>query len=156
MAATPTAAQAIALPDKQTNYPPAFAALVAGRLKRKLGDHFGLTQFGINLTELAPGAISALLHHHSQQDEFIYVLEGNPTLILADQEYLLKPGDCMGFKAATGYGHQLINRSKQPALYLEVGDRAKADVVDYPNDDLKAQQLDNGQWGFSHKNGQPY
>lgn len=78
----PIQAVSVPLPDKKTVYPQPFASQVDGRTKKKLGDHFGLTHFGVNLTELAPGAISALLHHHSKQDEFIYILEGTPTLLL--------------------------------------------------------------------------
>lgn len=140
----------------KTSYPAPFAALVEGRIKRKLGDYFGLKNFGVNLTELRPGAISALVHHHSKQDEFIYVLEGHPTLVLGDEENLLRPGDCYGFKAGSGIGSQLINRSSESVLYLEIGDRSVGDEVIYPKDDLKAVQLADGCWLFSHKDGRPY
>lgn len=153
---TPVAAVAIAPPAVASIYPPPFAARVAGREKRKLGDFFGLTQFGANLTRLAPGAVSALLHAHARQDEFIYILEGRPTLVLGDREYPLKPGDCMGFKAGTGIAHQLANRSEADVLYLEVGDRTEGDEVTYPQDDLKASQLAGGVWRLTHKDGTPY
>jgi uncharacterized cupin superfamily protein len=153
---TPIPALSIPLPAQKTIYPQPFAALVEGRAKRKLGEHFGLSNFGVNLTQLAPGAISALLHHHSKQDEFIYILEGSPILILGDDEYVLKPGDCMGFKAGSGVAHQLINRSNELVTYLEAGDRTVGDVVDYPQDDLKATQLPNGAWSLTHKDGSPY
>jgi uncharacterized cupin superfamily protein len=156
MQQTPVSAIAIPLPETKTIYPPPFADLVAGRSKRKLGDFFGLTRFGVNLTQLAPGAVSALYHHHAKQDEFIFILEGTPTLILDGQEFVLNPGDCMGFKAGTGLAHQLINRSECPATYLEAGDRALDDEVEYPNDDLKATMMANGQWQLTHKDGQPY
>jgi len=152
----PVPAKSIPSPQKKTIYPKPFAALVEGRVKRKLGDHFGLTNFGVNLTELAPGAISALLHHHSKQDEFIYVLQGTPTLLLDEKEYPLNPGDCMGLKAGTGVGHQLVNRSSEPVIYIEIGDRTEGDEVDYPNDDLKAIQLANGVWSLTHKDGRSY
>jgi uncharacterized cupin superfamily protein len=129
---------------------------VQGRLKRKLGEPFGLTRFGVNLTHLAPGAVSALAHSHSLQDEFIFVLEGTPTLMLGDQEIRLNPGDCYGFKARTGIAHQLVNRSEQAVTYLEMGDRTPGDQVDYPNDDLKATQLTNGTWALTHKDGSLY
>ena len=87
MKQTPVPAESIPLPNKKTIYPPPFASLVEGRLKRKLGDHFGLNNFGINLTQLAQGAISALFHHHSKQDEFIYILQGTPTLVLGHRRY---------------------------------------------------------------------
>jgi uncharacterized cupin superfamily protein len=89
----------------KTIYPQPYAALVEGRLKRKLGEYFGLTNFGVNLTHLAPGAISALAHHHSKQDEFIFILEGTLTLVLGKEEFVLNPGDCYGFKAGTGIAH---------------------------------------------------
>lgn len=156
MQQTPISAEAIPLPEIKTIYPPPFAALVQGRDKRKLGDHFGLTNFGINLTKLAPGACSALLHHHSKQDEFIYILEGTPTLVLDDQEFLLSPGDCMGVKAGIGLASQLVNRSSSLVSYIEVGDRSAGDEVTYPNDDLKLKQLAEGSWSVMHKDGRPY
>jgi uncharacterized cupin superfamily protein len=140
----------------QTIYPEPYAALVKGRLKRKLGDVFGLTNFGVNLTHLAPGSLSALLHSHSRQDEFIFILEGSPTLILGTEEFTLTPGDCYGFKAGTDIAHHLVNRSEQLVTYLEIGDRSVGDEVTYPQDDLKATQLAHGAWAITHKDGQPY
>ena len=140
---------------KASNYPEPFATQVAGRTKRQLGEVFGLTNFGVNLTQMAPGAISALRHWHSQQDEFIYVLEGCVTLITDGGETLLSAGMCAGFKAGEGDGHQLVNRSELPALYLEVGDRTQGDQVFYPDDDLEA-YTENSQWRFRHKNGEAY
>jgi len=156
MKSIPVTAETIPPPDKKTIYPAPFASLVEGRTKRKLGDYFGLTNFGVNLTHLAPGAVSALFHHHSKQDEFVYILQGTPTLMLGKQEYLLKPGDCMGFKAGEGVEHQLVNHSAEPAVYLEIGDRKEGDEVEYPHDDLKAIQLANGVWVLTHKDGHPY
>ncbi len=152
----PTTAKSIPLPDTKTVYPEPLASSVEGREKRKLGDHFGLSNFGINQTQLAPGAISALLHHHSKQDEFIYVLEGTVTLLHGDNEYPMQPGDCMGFKASSGIASQLVNRSSGPVVFLEVGDRTVGDEVEYPNDDLAAQQRADGTWWFTHKDGHPY
>jgi uncharacterized cupin superfamily protein len=140
----------------QTIYPAPFAERVEGRLKRKLGEIFGLTNFGVNLTNLSPGAVSALAHSHSKQDEFIFVLEGTVSLVLGTQEFTLHGGDCYGFKAGTSIAHQLINRSQETATYLEIGDRTPGDEVKYPNDDLKATQLTNGQWVIAHKDGRPY
>ncbi|WP_225902720.1 cupin domain-containing protein [Pseudanabaena sp. PCC 6802] len=140
----------------KTIYPEPYASSVKGRLKRKLGDVFGLTNFGVNLTHLSPGAMSALAHSHSKQDEFIFVLEGTPTLILGEEEFVLNPGDCYGFKAGTGVAHHLVNRSNEEVTYLEIGDRAEGDEVEYPNDDLKATQLTNGVWKMTHKDGRPY
>jgi uncharacterized cupin superfamily protein len=152
----PISAQAIPAPMGKTNYPEPYASQVKGRTKRKLGQVFGLTQFGVNLTHLLPGAVSALAHSHSRQDEFIFVLEGTPTLILGTEEFTLKPGDCCGFKAGTGIAHQLVNRSEETVSYLEMGDRTIGDAVEYPNDDLKAILSATGAWTFTHKNGHPF
>ena len=137
----------------RTIYPPPFAARVAGRSKRRLGDQFGLGNFGVNLTELAPGAVSALLHHHTKQDEFIYIISGTPTLMLDDREYPMQPGDCCGFKAGNGVGHQLVNRSSQVVQYLEIGDRSAGDYAEYPADDLKFTQEQGDAWILTRKDG---
>ena len=152
----PTFAKSIPLPETNSFYPEPFAALMAGRDKRKLGDHFALTNFGINQTTLAAGAISALSHHHSKQDEFIYILEGTATLLHGESEHPMSPGDCMGFKAGAGVASQIVNRSSAPVVYLEVGDRTVGDEVDYPSDDLKAAQQTDGAWLFTHKDGRSY
>lgn len=126
-----------------------------GREKRALGDLFGLTGFGVNLTRLAPGSMSALRHWHSKQEEFLYVLEGTPVLITGAGETQLSPGMCAGFPAGTGDGHHVVNRSQADAVYLEVGDRTAGDAGEYPDDDLKAVKVEGG-WRFSHKDGTPY
>ena len=156
MTTQPIDALSIAASQGSTAYPDVFQAPVAGRLKRKLGDHFGLRNFGVNLTTLAPGSASALIHHHTLQDELVYILEGHATLILGDKTYEMAPGDCCGFPAGSGEGHQLSNQSEEPVLYIEIGDRAEGDSAAYPNDDLKAEQLADGQWKFTHKNGTDY
>lgn len=156
MKRSPISAKSVPAPSGKTIYPEPYAALVAGRLKRKLGEFFGLTNFGVNLTHLAPGAMSALAHTHSKQDEFIFVLAGIPTLILGEEEFVLNPGECYGFKAGTAIAHQLVNRSQIEVTYLEIGDRTAGDEVEYPNDDLKATQLTDGVWMLTHKDGRPY
>ena len=140
---------------KPSNYPEPFASRMAGREKRPLGDLFGLTNFGVNLTRLAPGAASALRHAHTKQDEFVYILQGNPTLHTDKGRTKLVPGMCAGFKAGTGNGHCLINETQEDVLYLEVGDRTPGDEGSYPDDDLKAVMVD-GKWKFTHKDGSPY
>jgi len=140
---------------KPSNYPEPFAARLVGREKRPLGDLFGLTNFGVNLTRLAPNAISALRHAHSKQDEFVYILQGRPTLYTDEGPTQLISGMCAGFKAGTGNGHHLVNETTEDVVYLEVGDRTTGDEGSYPDDDLKA-QLQNGIWMFTHKNGLPY
>jgi uncharacterized cupin superfamily protein len=136
-------------------YPEPFASRMAGREKRQLGDFFSLTNFGVNLTRLAPDSVSALRHAHTKQDEFIYILEGRPTLHTDEGRTRLSPGMCAGFKAGTGNGHRLINDTTEEVVYLEVGDRTPGDEGSYPDDDLKA-LLVEGKWKFVHKNGEPY
>jgi len=153
---SPISAESIPAAMGKTIYPEPYASLVKGRLKRKLGEFFGLTNFGVNLTHLLPGAISALAHQHSKQDEFILILEGTVILVLGQEEFVLNPGDCYGFKAGTGIAHQLINRTQESVTYLEIGDRTQGDEVEYPNDDLKATQLPNGLWKLTHKDGSAY
>lgn len=116
-------ASEIAAPVRRTNYPEPFASRMLGRMKRRLGEVFGLRNFGVNLTHLTPGGISALRHSHSKQDEFIYVLEGTPTLVTDDGETQLAPGWCAGFRAG-GAAHQLVNRTAREVVFLEVGDRS--------------------------------
>jgi uncharacterized cupin superfamily protein len=141
---------------KSSNYPEPFASRMARREKRRLGDLFGLTNFGVNITRLAPGGSSALRHAHSKQDEFVYILTGCAVLITDDGETELSPGMCAGFKAGTGNAHHLVNRTDEAVLYLEVGDRSADDAVIYPDDDLQAQLDTDGKWRFLHKNGAAY
>jgi uncharacterized cupin superfamily protein len=143
------------LRNKPSNYPEPFASRMAGRQKRPLGELFGLTNFGVNLTHLAPGAVSALRHAHSRQDEFVYILQGHPTLHTDEGRTPLAPGDCAGFAAGSGNGHRLVNETAQEVVYLEVGDRTPGDEALYPDDDLQAVQV-AGQWRFAHKDGTPY
>jgi uncharacterized cupin superfamily protein len=140
---------------KRSNYPEPFASRIVGREKRNLGDLFGLANFGVNLTSLLPGAMSALRHAHSQQDEFIYILQGFPVLITDRGETQLSHGMCAGFKAGTGDGHHLLNRTSEEVIYLEVGDRSVGDSVVYPDDDLQAIFV-AGKWQFNHKDSSPY
>ncbi|WP_026987685.1 cupin domain-containing protein [Fodinicurvata fenggangensis] len=141
--------------SKPSNYPEPFFSRMAKREKRPLGTLFGLANFGVNLTRLAPGGESALLHRHSRQDEFVYILEGAPTLITEEGEVTLSPGMCAGFPAG-GQAHHLVNRTDQDAVFLEVGDRSSGDAVYYPQDDLQAVLGSDGTWQFTHKDGQPF
>lgn len=141
---------------RNSNYPEPFAARMVGREKRPLGDVFGLKNFGVNLTRLAPGAVSALRHAHSRQDEFVYVLEGRPTMVTDAGETLLEPGMCAGFRAGSGDAHHLANRSGQDVVYLEVGDRTAGDAASYPDDDLVAVLGSDGRWRFTRKDGSAY
>jgi uncharacterized cupin superfamily protein len=141
---------------KSSNYPEPFFSRMARREKRPLGDLFGLTNFGVNLTRLAPGGESALRHAHSRQDEFIYVLEGKPTLITDAGETPLEPGMCAGFKAGTGDAHHLVNRTRTDVVYIEVGDRTTGDEGTYPDDDIQAVLGADGKWRFTRKDRTPY
>ena len=155
---SPKAVKALEAParTKASNYPEPFASRMSGREKRPLGDLFGLQNFGVNLTRLAPGAVSALRHAHTKQDEFVYILEGNPILATDAGETPLGPGMCAGFKAGSGDGHHLANRTDSDVLYLEVGDRSPGDAGFYPDDDLKAVVGPDGKWGFARKDGTAY
>jgi len=139
---------------RPSGYPPDLLARVANREKRPLGDLFGLSVFGVNLTRLAPGAWSALHHQHGQQDEFVYVVEGTPTLVTDAGETTLAPGMCAGFPAG-GSPHHLENRSAADVLILEVGDRGPGDTVFYPDDDLAAVMGPDGKWRYTRKDGTP-
>lgn len=140
-----------------TSYPEPFRAAVAGRHARRLADEFGLTQFGVNLVRLTPGAASALRHAHSAEDEFVLVLEGTPTLITNAGEQTLAPGLCVGFPCGTGDAHHLVNRTEADAIFLVVGTRAPdRDAVDYPDVDLKIEPGPDGSRRFTRKDGTPY
>lgn len=154
---TPVALEAAAVPSRsvRTVYPEPFARLFEGRDKKALGNAFGLANFGVNLTRLAPGAISALRHAHSRQDEFVYILEGHPTLQTDEGATPLAPGMCAGFKAGTGNAHRLVNHTGKDVLYLEIGDRTAGDEAFYPDDDLVARET-TGTWTFFHKDERPY
>lgn len=150
-----TAADAPLRP-RPSNYPAPFVARISGREKRPLGDLFGLANFGVNLVRLPPGAISALRHAHTRQDEFVYVLAGHPVLRTDAGDTPLSPGMCAGFPAGSGDGHQLLNPGGEDVLYLEVGDRTPGDAVSYPDEDLQAVLGADGRWQFLHKDGRPY
>ncbi|NEP16548.1 MAG: cupin domain-containing protein [Leptolyngbya sp. SIO4C1] len=144
------------LPEQTgTGYPAPFSAAVAGRSRKRLGEAAGLKNFGVNLTTLTPGAQSALRHWHSRQDEFIYIVQGELVLVTDAGEQVMSAGMMAGFAAGTANGHHLINRSEQPAVYLEVGDRTAGDRVTYPDSDLLANWTAAG-WQMTHRDGRPY
>lgn len=154
---TSIAISAIDIPPrtKPSVYPEPFFSQMKGREKRQLGDFFGLTNFGVNLTRLVPGGVSALRHAHTKQDEFIYILQGSPALQTDEGLTRLAAGMCAGFKAGTGNAHRLVNDTNEEVIYLEVGDRTPGDSASYPDDDICANMV-NGQWQFTHKDGTPY
>jgi uncharacterized cupin superfamily protein len=153
---TPVVALDAAPRIRPSNYPAPFAVLMTGRVKRPLGDLFGLANFGVNLTQLHPGGMSSLRHAHSRQDEFVYILSGVATLITNNGATLLSEGMCMGFKAGSGDAHHLVNHTNAEVIYLEVGDRAPGDAAIYPDDDIQAVLGADGKWQYQHKDGSPY
>jgi uncharacterized cupin superfamily protein len=137
-----------------SRYPAPFDAACAARIRQRLGDAAGLSDFGINLLRLPPGAWSSQRHWHSAEDEFVYVLEGEMVLVTDAGEEILRPGDCAGFKAGDKDGHHLQNRSPRDAVALEIGSRkAVEDEGEYPDIDLR---FTKGRGGFTHRDGTPY
>ena len=139
-----------------TTYPPPFQEICENREKQALGDALGLTQFGVNLVRLAPGAASAQRHWHTREDEFVYVLDGELALLTDAGEQLLGAGTAAGFAGAKHDGHQLINRGSVTATYLEVGSRIPGEEVHYPDIDLHLVRKAEGGHYFQHKNGEAY
>ena len=136
-------------------YPEPFRSRVATRRKQKLGDALGLKNFGVNLTTIPPRAVSALRHWHTHEDEFIYIVSGELTLVTSDGEQRLTPGMCAGFPAGKADGHCLVNRTDRDAVYLEVGDRKPDDAVTYPDDDIAGRATPQGR-RFTRKDGTPF
>jgi uncharacterized cupin superfamily protein len=144
------------LPERRgSGYPSPFDAPCMGRARKALGNAAGLTQFGVNVLTLEPGAWSSQRHWHSAEDEFVYVLDGEVVLVTNAGEEVLRPGDCAGFKAGEADGHHLINRADRPARLLEVGTRTEpgVDAVDYPDIDL---MIPLGADDYHTKDGAPY
>lgn len=139
-----------------TSYPAPFRDAVAGRLKRVLGDAFGLSDFGVNLVELAPGGASSQRHWHTHEDEFVYVVSGELVLINDDGEHRMQAGTVAGFPAGSANGHQLRNDSPEFATYLEIGSRKADDEVFYPDIDLELRQDGSGGRVFRHRNGEDW
>lgn len=138
-----------------SGYPEQFNAITQGRFRKRLGNEAGLTQFGVNLTRLEPGSGTALRHWHHHEDEFVYILQGEATLIDDDGAHSLKPGDAAGFKAGEPNGHHIVNHSKSDVILLEIGTRAPTERGEYPDDDLVAIKGENG-FSFTDKSGKPY
>ena len=136
-------------------YPPPFDKVVAGRETKRLGDAVGLTQFGVSLVRLKPGAAAGVRHWHENEDEFIYVLEGHVTLVEDEGETRLSPGDVAGFRAGVPNGHSMVNKSQADVVMLVIGTRAKQERGHYPDADL-AYEFDGKTFRFTHKSGEPY
>ena len=139
-----------------SGYPEPFRKAVAGRVKRALADPCGLTQFGANLVELPPGCWSSQRHWHSHEDELVYVVSGELTLVTDAGEQRLGAGMVAGFPAGERDGHHLINRSDQPATYIEIGTRIAEDGAVYSDIDMELRPRPEGGHVFVHKNGEPY
>ena len=147
----------LSLPAEERNpYPPPHDTVLTGRLRRVLGDPGGLTRFGVNLTEIQPGAVSALRHWHSEEDEFIYITEGTPTLVTDTGEQQLRPGLCACFPAGSGDAHRLENRSESVVRYLEVGNRSNGEEVCYPDEDMLMIKSPDGSRKFTSLDGSPF
>jgi len=139
---------------KGSTYPEPYGAAAASRLKRGLGDAGGLSDFGVNLTRLPPGCWSSQRHWHTAEDEFVFVISGELTLISDDGEETLAAGDCAAFPKNVANGHHLINRGNATATYLEIGTRRPMeDVCEYPDIDLR---LARKEGHFTRKDGTPY
>lgn len=140
-------------PNHGSGYPQPFDAPCRGRVRRRLGDAGGLTDFGVNIMRLPPGNWSSQRHWHSHEDEFVYILEGEVVLIEDGGETMLRAGECAAFPKNTGNGHHMVNRSNSDAVYLEVGSRHPDDLTTCADIDLKSANAD-GVW--RHKDGSPY
>src|SRR4051794_7161368 len=140
----------------QTGYPLPYRADNQKRFNRRLADHSGLKNFGVNLTRIIPGGQSSHRHAHSKQDEFVYVLEGEVVLETNAGSQTLPPGMCAAFPAGTLDAHRFVNRSSGDVLLLVVGDRTPGDEVSYPDIDMRAKLGPDGKYAFAHKDGTPY
>lgn len=142
-------------PRTGTNYPAEFRHVVKGRERRPLGDAGGLTQFGVNLTRLPPGAASALRHWHEQEDELVYIIEGELVLVEDGGETPMRAGDVATFKAGIANGHHLVNRSDRDAVLLEIGTRAAHERAHYSDVDLEVETVGDRDV-YTHRSGEPY
>jgi uncharacterized cupin superfamily protein len=150
----PPAFDPLAVPESNaTGYPEPFKAANQTRWNRRLGNHAGLANFGVNLTRIVPGGQSSALHGHTKQDEFVWVLEGEVVLETTQGEQVLRAGHCAGFPAGRGEAHRFVNRSASDVLLLVVGDRTAGDEVYYPTLDLQARLLPDGKYRFTRKDG---
>ena len=141
--------------DTSTGYPPPFNKVVEGRSRKRLGRAAGLTHFGVNICTLKPGAASSQRHWHENEDEFVYVLEGEVVLREDGGETVLKPGDAAAWKAGVPNGHCLINRSDRDAVFIEVGTRASTERAHYSEIDMMVVRDEKGA-RYTKKNGKPY
>jgi len=142
-------------PRRGSIYPHPFQQQLAGRLKRKLGDAVGISQFGVNLVTLEPGAWSSQRHWHEKEDEFVYIVSGEATLVTDEGERPLSAGMFAGFPAGEANAHRLANNTDMPVVYLEIGSRVDDERAEYPDVGMKAHKVD-GNWIFTRNDGTPY
>lgn len=158
MSSKPIALDPATIPGRSSSgYPEPFRSRVLPREKRALGDAFGLTRIGVNLTTLSPGKESSMRHFHTLEDELVFVVEGEVVLRTDEGEHVLKAGMCAGFPAGSRNGHQVVNRSDRPARYLEISNRDPEDTAEYPDVDLAYHgEAPDGSPRYTHKDGTPY
>lgn len=133
-------------------YPEPYASMVKGRSSLRLGDAGGLTQFGVNLVSLDPGAMSSLRHWHMAEDEFVMVTEGECIMVQDEGETVMRPGDCAAFPAGSTNGHHFLNRSDRVAKFLVIGSKARREVATYSDVDLMV-EIEAGKARFTYKDG---
>ncbi|PZR00645.1 MAG: transcriptional regulator [Cereibacter sphaeroides] len=136
-------------------YPEPYASMMAGRSSLRLGQAGGLTQFGVNLVTLEPGALSSLRHWHQCEDEFVYVTEGECVMVIDSGEHVMRRGDCAAFPANDGDGHHFINRTDKVARFLVIGSKAPKEVATYSDVDFVL-HVEDGQSRFTYKDGTPW
>jgi uncharacterized cupin superfamily protein len=139
-----------------SGYPEPFREGQRKRYNRRLGDHAGLKNYGVNLIRVLPGGQSSARHAHSKQDEFVYVFEGEFVLVTDAGRETVGPGTCIGFPAGTGDGHHFLNLTQNDAVFLVIGDRTAGDDVMYPDIDLELRSGPDGVKGYHRKDGTPY
>jgi uncharacterized cupin superfamily protein len=145
------------VPESNTSgYPEQFREAQRKRFNRRLGDHAGLENYGVNLVRVLPGGQSSARHAHTKQDEFVYVLEGEFVLVTDAGRQTVHAGTCVGFPAGTGDGHHFLNLTERDAVFLVIGDRGAGDEVTYPDIDLELTTGPDGVRAFRHKDGTPY
>lgn len=133
-------------------YPEPYASMMKGRSSLRLGEAGGLTQYGVNLVTLDPGALSSLRHWHAHEDEFVMVTEGECTLIDDTGGHVMRPGDCAAFPAGDRNGHHFVNRTDRVAKFLVVGTRAPKEIATYSDVDLRV-EIEAGKARFTYRDG---
>jgi len=134
-------------------YPEPYASMVAGRSSLRLGDAGGLTQFGVNIIILQPGAMSSLRHWHLNEDEFVMVTEGECVMVQDAGETVMRVGDCAAFPAGSTDGHHFLNRSDTVAKFLVVGTKAQREVATYSDVDFMLEIVRDQSVRFMYKDG---